>query len=114
MGLAADLLDLCTDKASWLSLQTRDSYGKPTYTLVHADYPARLVRQHKIIRKGDGQETSSSAQLWVLPSLTSGDPFPAIKPHDQVKLSDNTTPQILDTRIYQDEFGPSHCVVFFV
>lgn len=118
MGLSEDLLDLCTDTAQWNKLASRDSHGKPTFTPgVH--YPARYIRKNKQVRKGEVQQITSTAQLWMLPSLTSGDPFPLVSEFDQIILSDGRTPQIADVQIFQDELSgqtnqPSHTVVYFV
>lgn len=118
MGLAQDLLDLCQDTISWNRLQSRDSYGDPTFVFVCA-YPARLVRKNKLVRNKDAQQVVSSAQCWILPSLTSGDPWPNIQAHDQVKLSDNSVPQILSVEIVQDELegqtgNPAYTMVNFL
>jgi hypothetical protein len=114
MGLSADLIELCNDRATWNRLVSRNSYGEPTFTLVHADYPTRLIRENKLLRNKDQQQITSTAQAWILPSLTSGDPFPAIKDNDQVVLSDGSTPQIAQIKIFEDELGPSHTVVYFL
>lgn len=118
MGLTEDLLDLFTDTATWNKLASRGDYGNPVYTPI-GPYPARYVRKNKAIRKSDTQQITSTSQVWLLPSLTSGDPFPLVQIFDQVVLSDGRTPQIVDVQIFEDELtgqtgNPSHCVVFFV
>ena len=117
MTVTNDLQELMTDEVIWSALGSRDSYGNPTFVNPYS-YPARLVRKNKLVRDKDMQEVVSTAQVWIGPSLTSGEPFPAVAPVDQVTLSDGTNPQILNTEIFQDEtfsaLGPSHCVVYFV
>lgn len=117
MGITNDLLDLLTDTVTWNKLQTRNAYGEPTFTTV-GSYPARVVRKNKLTRNKDAQQVVSTAQCWMGPSLTSGEPFPLVSVEDQVRLSDGKTPQIASIEIFQDELsgteGPSHTVVYFL
>jgi hypothetical protein len=68
----------------------------------------------RLTRNKDAQEVISTQQVVILPSLTSGDPFPNIEAHDQVLLSDGSTPQIASVKIWQDELGPAYTEVFFL
>jgi hypothetical protein len=113
MTITNDLQDMMTDTLTWAKLTTRDRYGNPSFGTAHT-YPCRLVRKNKLVRDKDQQQVASSAQAWIGPTLISGEPFPAVAPVDRVTLSDGTYPQILSTDVYQDEAGPSHCVVNFL
>ena len=113
MTITNDLQEMFTDTCQWFSLQSRDSYGNPQYTTGH-EYPCRLVRKNKLVRKSDAQEVVSSAHCWIGPSLVSGEPFPNVLPDDRVTLSDGKSPQIASVEIFQDDLGPSHAVVYFL
>lgn len=117
MGIGRDFLDECNDTAQWEKLKSRDGYGKPSFIL-QGTYPSRYIRKNRKVRTREGQEVVSTAHLWMLPSVTSGDPFPLVSPDDRVVLSDGKTPQIAAVEVFEDEVtatqGPTHTVVYFL
>ena len=117
MGFGQDFLSEMTDSAQWNKKTAQDGYGKRSFTH-QGTYPCRYVTKNRKIRKPTGQEVISTAQLWMIPSLTSGEPFPRVQPDDQIVLSDGRTPQIANVVTYEDEqsdqTGPTHTVVFFL
>lgn len=108
MGLhdiTTGLKDLFTDTVTYRAFSSRDVFGAPTYGS-GTEYAARVVREHHLVRDGQGDEVVSTAQVWIKGT-------PEVDPEDQVELSDGTTPEILTSERFQDERGASHTKVYF-
>lgn len=105
MQITNDLRDLLASSVTWYPLASRDAYGAPTYG-TGTEYAARVVRKHRLVRDGTGDEVVSTARAWLAGT-------PAIAPDDRVVLEDATAPPIVAVERYDDEAGASHTVVFF-
>ena len=100
MAFIDDLADLMTDTVTIRSLTGRDDFGAPTYD-AGTEYPARVVRRHKLVRDLNGDEVVATGEVWLAGA-------PTLDPDDQVELSDGTTPHVLTVERFQDEVGSSH------
>jgi hypothetical protein len=106
MVFANEFADMASATIQHFPIVSRDGYGKPTYGTA-VPYKAREAFKTRMVRDKEGQEVTSTAQVWIIGA-------PVIDPEDRVLMSDGKERTIASVDRPTDEISVAYTKVYFL
>ncbi len=105
MPFEAEYLELMPSTVSISTRASHSNYGEPTYSTVSVKYRARVVAMPGFVRNAAQEVVEVRTQVWLASTK-------AFDTKARITLPDGTSPPIVKSEVYPDQFGNHHVKLF--